>query len=577
MSKQPLSIARRPAGPAGKEWAVRTGLAVFLLLPPGAGTAFAAPPPDAGQIMQQMQKDAKPPPARQAPDLAPLPAPMRVTGGPTLSVTAFRFAGNSHLDADRLRAALSEFTGRPLDFNGLQAAAAAVAQAYRDAGWIVRAYLPEQDIVDGIVTIQIVEAMFGGVSLEGDPPGRVPADRLLKTIDNVMGRGDPLNTGRLDRGLLLLGDLPGLAVQGALRRGANDRETDLVLRARDTPLLTGTVTVDNFGARATGMLRGTGGLFVNSALGLGDQGSFHAIISEGSQYGGVGWSLPVGYDGVRIGARGSYLDYKLVSRDFRSLDASGTSWSTGLDANWPMIRGRTANLTLGLVYDHRSFENHASHEVLSDYAVDTVSLVAMGNMVDQLGGIRGVTIGNLSLDRGRVGPGHPDLVDATPDMASTYFLVRASLSREEQLSEVLSAHATVSAQWADRNLDSSERFYLGGPESVRAFPGSEAGGTKGAMVNAQLRWKLPANLVAAAFYDWGRITILKNRPDALSLNSYSLSGAGLGLIWQAESGLTIRGAWAHRLGSNPGRDASGHDQDGTRYLNRAWLSATQPF
>ena len=36
-----------------------------------------------------------------------------------------------------------------------------LAAAYREAGWVVRAYLPQQDIAGGTVTIQIVEAIFG--------------------------------------------------------------------------------------------------------------------------------------------------------------------------------------------------------------------------------------------------------------------------------------------------------------------------------------------------------------------------------------------------------------------------------
>ena len=39
-----------------------------------------------------------------------------------------------------------------------------------------------------------------------------------------------------------------------------------------------------------------------------------------------------------------------------------------------------------------------------------------------------------------------------------------------------------------------------------------------------------------------------------------------------------RATWAHRLGSNPGASSTtGADADGTYYLNRFWLSASQVF
>ena len=63
----------------------------------------------------------------------------------------------------------------------MQAAAAAVAETYRAAGWVVRAYLPQQDIQDGIVTLQIVEAVFGSVKLEGRA-ARVASEQLLRNV-----------------------------------------------------------------------------------------------------------------------------------------------------------------------------------------------------------------------------------------------------------------------------------------------------------------------------------------------------------------------------------------------------------
>ena len=86
---------------------------------------------------------------------------LQSTGGQTVVVSDFRFAGNTLLTAKQLAPTVAGFKGRPLSFADLQNAAIEVATAYRKAGWIVRAYLPQQDITQGTVTIQIVEAKFG--------------------------------------------------------------------------------------------------------------------------------------------------------------------------------------------------------------------------------------------------------------------------------------------------------------------------------------------------------------------------------------------------------------------------------
>ena len=125
-------------------------------------------PPDAGSLSQRIERErsqALPNKAVSVP-LAALPPAQPLNG---LSVTAreFRFAGNTLLSDEQLRPTLQRFLNHPLDFTQLQAAAAAVAERYRDAGWVVRCYLPAQDIKDGVVTLQIVEARFGRTRVEG--------------------------------------------------------------------------------------------------------------------------------------------------------------------------------------------------------------------------------------------------------------------------------------------------------------------------------------------------------------------------------------------------------------------------
>ncbi len=554
----------------GSGWRIAGTLAAGL----AAGPVNAAPPPDAGQLMQQMEKGSLPPlPSREAPAPVPLPAPMTDIQGPTLAVRAFRFTGNTQIDAAGLAAAVAGYLNRPLDLAGLQLAAAAAAERYREAGWVVRAFLPEQDVVDGVVTIQIVEAVFGGVTLDGPPPARIDAGRVRGTIGRALADGDLVDTNRLDRALLLLGDLPGLSVQGALRPGRDERETALALRTQDRPLSSGTVGLDNFGAASTGSRRGTGALFLNSPFGLGDQAAISAIASAGNRYGRLAWSLPVGYDGWRVGVSASYLTYRLTESRFRDLQAVGSSASAGVNASWPVIRTRTANLYLGLTYDHRTFDNRALHATVSHYGIDAATAGFNGNLFDDLGGRKGVNTATLTVSHGRVGPGHPDFGDAAPESAVRFSKLRYALAREQQITEDLSAYAALSGQLSSRNLDSSEKFYPGGPDGVRAYPVDETGGGRGTMANVELRWRLPENLSAAAFYDRAHLKIGHGRATALQANGYSLSSAGLSLAWQADFGLIVRGQWARRIGKDPNPTDTG----GNLRRDRVWLSATQPF
>ena len=140
-------------------------------------------------------------------------------------------------------------------------------------------------------------------------------------------------------------------------------------------------------------------------------------------------------------------------------------------------------------------------------------------------------------------------------------------------------------QWANKNLYSSEKFFLGGANGVRAYPTNEAGGSLGQLLSTEWQhhfaWQ-QRRVTAAGFYDTGRIVINKYNSftNAPTTNSYGLSGAGfwLGTSIPNRYGLTtMRFTAAHRLGTNDGATTTGLDQDGTRVLNRYRFSLTQTF
>lgn len=553
---------------------------VWLLGIVGCSAAFAQTPPDAGTLQQQIERERQQRMPRQvAPDRPVVPAEMKPD---VISVTVkkFRFAGNTLLSDEQLTPVVAGFLDRPLDFARLQAAAAAVANAYREAGWIVRAYLPQQEIEDGIVTIQIVEAVFGRLHIEG-LPARLAPSAVAARFAARQERGAPLNAEALDRGLLLADDLPGVAVAGTLRPGAAEGETDLLVKLADEPLVVGELALDNAGARAIGEERLTANGALASPLGIGDQLAANFIHSQGSDYLRLGYTLPVGSDGWRVGINGSYFAYRLVPPEFRALDGKGDSASVGVEASYPLIRSRTKNLFLSLAYDRKRFDNEANSTTTSRYDVDDVTVGLAGNLFDALGG-GGANAASLGLVRGRVDlDGSPNQADdaATTRAHGDFTKLRYAVSRQQVITPDISVFAAYSGQWASKNLDSSEKFYLGGAYGVRAYPANEGGGSTGQMANLELRWKLPRGFTATAFYDWGRIrqNVDDDFAGAATPNSYSLKGHGLSLAWLADFGLNLKAVWARRDGGNPNPTATGRDQDGSLDKNRWWFSASMPF
>lgn len=537
---------------------------LILTLILGTTHVIAQTPPDAGALQQQIERERQQAlPKRIAPEKPAAPPAMKPPAGVAVTVREFRFAGNRLMTTERLTPVVAAYLGRPLDFVQLQAAAAAVAEAYRAAGWVVNAYLPQQDIKDGIVTIQIIEAVFGRLKIEGAISKRIAPGQVEGIFAAQQASGVSLNADALDRALLLADDLPGVAVAGSLAAGSQPGETDLMLKTADEPLIVGEAAIDNTGSRSTGEQRLTANLNLTSPLGMGDLLSSNLIHTQGSTYGRLGYSVPVGNDGWRIGASASDLRYTLIQAPYNSNTDWGTSRSIGLDASYPIIRSRLQNLYLNLNYDHKSFDNllgAAAGGIASRYKIKAWSAAINGNLFDNFGG-GGANSANLTLTSGEREAG----ISTTEQ---NFTKLRYSLSRQQVITNDLSFYAVLAGQQADKNLDSSERFYLGGTSGVRAYPASEAGGSSAYLTNLELRLKLPEGLVLTGFVDSGAVRNYEN-----SGNNYSLSGAGIALAWQSPVGANLKATWASRIGDNP------YPADATESLksSRLWLSATLPF
>ncbi len=545
-------------------------------------SVYAQAPPDAGAVRQQVERQREP---QEPKPSASTPTTDKPAGegaaSPMVTINEFRFTGNRLLSNETLNASLQEYLRRPLTFEELQKAVASVGDAYRKAGWIVRAYLPMQDIKDGAVTVAIVEAKYGETRLEGGPPKRVPFERLEPILSKRQAKGAPLKAAALDRALLLINDLPGITASGHLAAGAQEGETDLILKVQDDAVFTGEAVVDNTGSRSTGELREIVTANLNSPFHRGEQFGATLLHSEGVNYLHALGTMPLGKNGWRVGAHASHLQYDVVSNEFAALDIEGTSTDFGLDTTYALVRSRAQNLSLSVGIDRSKFDNESNGITTSSYAISAVDVSVHGYRFDSVAG-GGINVGSLAVVYGKadLSDSPNQAIDAiTTNVDGGFTKVNFFVSRQQYITETISAYGSVSGQFASSNLDSSEKFYLGGVAGVRAYPASEAGGDEGLLATLEGRMRLPFGLNATVFYDWGQVTVNSdnNFVGAATLNSYSLQGAGTSLSWTSSFGLNVKATWAHRFGDNPRASPTGTDQDGTLKKGRLWLQASLSF
>lgn len=536
--------------------------------------AYAQTPTNAGALQQQIERESKvvAPSRKSVPRAEIITDSKNTSAKDTLKITVknFRFDGNKLLDETELTKIVEPYLNHPINFVELQNAAAAVGEAYRVKGWVVRSFVPEQSVKSGVVTIKIIEAKLSKTKLEGDADINMSKEKVISMINAQQQENEPINTKKLDRALLLVDDLPGVSVSGRLREGERYGETDLVLKQTKEAMLTGAAIVDNAGSRSTGKERAHGFTQIINPFGIGDLASIYVLGSEGVGFARFEQSFPVGDDGWRVGANASIMHYDLVSREFKSLDGEGSSESFGLQAVYPVVRERQKNLYLNLNYDQKYFDNNSQGVASSNYDIKSGTLTLNGNIIDKIagGGTNnagfGVNFGQLdlhSLDSGE---------DA--NIEGNFRKISYNISRQQTLTDVLAFYASFSGQASpERKLDSSEMFYLGGPQGVRAYPVSEGSGVDGNIFSAELRWNFLPDYQLTGFYDHGYAH------NSGSVDSYSLDGAGLELSLQSKSGFNVNASWAHRIGDNPNPTTTGDDQDGSLLKNRFWLTISKRF
>ena len=537
--------------PIGQRWAapvIAIAIAVsqgaYAQVPLGAGGAIQQIPPVPGIVAPELVLPIE---QRKAP-----PAP--ALSGPAFLVNAVHVTGQTFFSEAELVAATNFRPGTEMRLGDLQAMAEKISETYsRDGYFVARAYVPQQDITAGVVTIAVIEGRYGTITLRNQTN---VSDNLLNGVLEGMQSGDVVNSAPLERRLLLISDMPGVEVKSTLAPGAEVGTSDLALEVTPKPRLSGSVEASNWGNPYTGRYLMGGTVNLNEPLGIGDVLSMRVLSSTtgGMVYGRLSYQAQV--KDWTVGVAYTALKYTLGGV-FESVDATGTEQIASAYASYPLIRSYSNNLNAVFNFDYRTFRDTIGITASTiDKHAEVITAGFSGDHHDRFGGggftafyLAG-TLGNLDIDSYLARAA--DAVTARTD--GNYAKISGSLSRVQNVYGPLSLYGAIRGQFAGKNLDLSEKMELGGPNAVRAYPEGETYGDNGYVATLEARlllpdWHeaIPGQVQLIAFVDSGRVSFYKS-PWATARNDATRSGAGVGLNWFAPYGFTVNVGYAHKLG-----------------------------
>jgi len=461
--------------------------AAILVL--GGGSAQAAPP-TSGAIMQATQPPPSLPPPPPAVLILPEPSAQSSNSSIEIPVSELVIEGNHLLTTGKLQALVQPAEGRRLTLGQLRGFLERINAAYQAAGYpLAYAYLPPQQVRNGVIVVKIVEPTYDQVQVRGNK--RMRTSTVLRTLD--VKPGQPVAEAALDRGLLLLNQTPGIAINGVLLPGSQPRTTTLEANVRDTDLVSGDIYTNNFGNRYTSANVVGLDLAVNDPFGYGSSMAVNGMIATGGdlQAGGFNVNSPYIWNGLRAGLYGSYTYYHLGGA-FADLRQHGHANQIGADLTYPLL------LEPGRALDVRfDVEQNGLGQTTFSTASAAQQTITLGRLTIsgvESDGFHGVTTGSIALSQGNLtlsGPFAKLTDELGPKTAGTFQTALLVVQRQQSLPFGFTMTPGLTAQLASKNLDSSQQLYLGGPYGVMSYMAGEGGGDEGYLFDLRLSHVVP--------------------------------------------------------------------------------------
>ncbi len=485
-------------------------------------------------------------PTIEVPSGAPTQAPPAAAN---LSVTVGQFAAEGTFPEfeSQTAALLDPLRGKRLTVAQIYEAAASLEHAYAAAGYVLaRIVVPAQKLVDGgAVRLVVVDGVVERVDVSAVP------ERLRDVVAARMAAvvGKPhLTLDEIERGLLLVSDLPGLQLRSTLAAGVTPGGTLLVVQATQN-YVTGSVGIDNRLPTSLGTWAINTNLAINDALGLGEQAYFS--YSSNPDFGtprlrvrGGGIVLPIGSDGFT-------LNPEYTESIARAIPPPGTPAALGdfqrlaLRAAYPLILSRDQTLTLQATgeWDDEKLTT-TDFGTLLYHDIYGVARFGAHDAFELPWGETAVIDGTFS--HGLAGRDGSAAVALSQQGASPVFnKLNAFISLRQPLPESFEADLTGRAQSSfGRPVMLAEQFSLDGPDALSSF----AAGTFSVEQGTSLRLELarpftlvlpeklpPLNLAPYFFGAYGYGQIID--PTAVQKAIINAGSAGFGLRTGAAANL----------------------------------------
>ncbi len=441
----------------------------------------------------------------------PLPATDKLSDEKVMQLQQIVFSpAPQAVPEDKMREATKTYIGQKVSMRDLYRLLGEIDGVYDAAGVLGRAVLPVQDIKNGIVTVQIIEAHIGKVTSKG---GHQFRDWYVhKTVP--LKSGAPIVIKPMEGALIRYNAANESQLQAELVSGTNFGETDVLLSVKEPARFSATAFADNAGRVATGRFRG--GVYggVKSILGLDEALTFSADHSDGTDGFGIHYRQPISPWGTFASVGYDSSKYKIINGTVESLKVDGDDQTISLGLSQLLWARATWTLSANAGYVISKSETRFEGKKLVGEDLGIYSLGLSLSRRDTKG------IWEVNQNAAQV--------QEHDDRTGSFRYYTGSLMRVQWLTPKWTLIGRASYQYVEQEIVSSRQFQIGGVATVRGFEEGLLFGEDGYAATLELRHPLLdrkfCKLEGLAFIDHGAVY----SEDSPTQRCRKLTSAGIG-------------------------------------------------
>ena len=543
---------------------------------PAAAQQTLPGPAQPGQIQERFRPGPSEPTIRTPPPVSSPRQPIP----PGSEAVRFRLAdvrvsGLSVYAPEQLRGYYDRLIGTDVSLADMINVANSMTARMREDGFILsQVVVPEQTIADGVIELQAVEGFVDEVIVEGDIQG---PRRIIDEFTAKILAARPLTAKALERNLLLIGDLPGVNVQGILEPSpatfgaARLRVVVKHLRAE------GFVTADNRGSRFVGPWGVTVGGSAYSQLGRYEQLDALVAFTPGSEE----WRYVQGQVTIPVGppASGDTLQFFVagaqtkpdIPSDIFPFETRAVDFEGRVTYFTPVVRSRIQNLSglFSFIWRDERVRTLGIAEDDSNPTRDHVRMLQIRGTYDVTDSLFGVSLFDLAINQGLGILGASDSSDPVSRQTGadgTFTYINGTIARLQGLGDGFQLYGEVNGQYSFQPLLPTERFGVGGTRFGRGYPPGNITGDHGIAGKIELRYggRVDAPVLDSyqlyTFVDAGRVW---DRGEGAAAPT-DLATVGVGVRLNLTEKISVNPEIAHQLTDPPADKPSANHE--TRFL-----------